>query len=157
MKERLLPYLACPACGGVIRLLSIARRDGAEILEGDLDCESCARHYPVIRGVPRFASLDVIEADKAATAENFGFSWQHFTQTDERYAEQFLGWLTPVRPEFSKDKLVLEGGYGKGRDTRLSPARCARELIAGVLRAALGRAFAAHGHVQARHVISADL
>lgn len=157
MKERLLPYLACPACGGVIRLLSIAQRDGAEILEGDLDCESCALHYPIIRGVPRFASLDQLETDKAATAENFGFSWQHFTQEDERYAEQFLGWLTPVRPEFFKDKLVLEGGCGKGRHTRLAAEWGAREVIAVDLSAAVEVAFAATRDLENAHIIQADL
>ena len=86
MKQKLLTYLACPACGGEIRLLSVARReDDGEILEGDLDCASCARHFPIVRGVPRFAELDEIEEEKAQTAANFGWQWQHFTQEDEHY------------------------------------------------------------------------
>ncbi|MBV9210181.1 MAG: Trm112 family protein [Acidobacteria bacterium] len=58
MKERLLTYLACPSCAGELRLLSIARREGAEVIEGDLDCAGCARHFPIVRGVPRFAALE---------------------------------------------------------------------------------------------------
>ena len=98
MKKRLLEYLVCPSCGGEIRLLSVARLEGDEILDGDLDCVSCSRHFPILRGVPRFAELSQIEADKAATASNFGWQWQHFTQADEQYDEQFLGWIAPVEP-----------------------------------------------------------
>lgn len=157
MKERLLPYLACPACGGEIVLDETAVRDGAEIMEGKLNCSSCARSFPIERGVPRFASLDKIEADKAATAENFGFSWQHFTQADERYAEQFLGWITPVKPEFFAGKIVLEGGCGKGRHTQLAAVWGAREVIAVDLSAAVEVAFAATRGLENAHVIQADL
>ncbi|HEY0547580.1 MAG TPA: methyltransferase domain-containing protein, partial [Pyrinomonadaceae bacterium] len=157
MKERLLTYLACPSCGGDLRLLSIALKDGAEIIEGDIDCVNCSRHFPVVRGVPRFAALEKIEADKAATAENFGFSWQHFTQTDERYAEQFLGWITPVRPEFFKDKVVLEGGCGKGRHTLLAAEWGARDVISVDLSAAVEVAFQATRERENAHVIQADL
>ena len=90
MKKRLLQYLACPECGGDLRLLSVAKEDNGEILEGDLDCVGCLKHFPVVRGVPRFAELDKIEEDKAATASSFGWEWQHFTQEDERYGEQIV-------------------------------------------------------------------
>src|SRR5919202_1301185 len=120
MKNRLLEYLACPECGADIALLSVAKQDGIEILEGDLACKGCARHFAVVRGVPRFVKLDEIEGDKAATASSFGWEWQHFTQEDERYGEQMLGWIAPVKPEFFKDKVVLEAGCGKGRHTRLA-------------------------------------
>ncbi len=114
MKERLLQYLACPACEGELALASVVEaeesRGWAEILEGELACQVCAWKYAVRRGVPRFAGVSEIEHDKAATAENFGWQWQHFTQTDERYDEQFRGWLAPVAPEFFQNKTVLEGG-----------------------------------------------
>src|ERR1051325_6513000 len=100
MKQRLLEYLSCPACGGEIRLLSVAKREEQEILEGDLECAGCAARFPVVRGVPRFAALGKVEEEKAATAANFGWQWQHFTQQDEKYEAQFLGWIAPVRPDF---------------------------------------------------------
>ena len=71
-------------------------------MEGSLRCGPCALSFPIAGGIPRFADLDQIEKDKKATAEGFGWQWQHFTQTDERYADQFLGWIAPVRPEFFK-------------------------------------------------------
>ncbi len=157
MKERLLQYLICPGCGGELRLHSAGRGERDEIMEGKLDCAPCARHFPIVRGVPRFADLEKVEADKAATAENFGFSWQHFTQQDERYAEQFLGWLKPVKPDFFKDKVVLEGGCGKGRHTQLAANWGARDVIAVDLSAAVEVAFAATRNLENAHVIQADL
>jgi SAM-dependent methyltransferase len=157
MKQRLLQFLACPSCGGEIRLLSVARDEEGEIMEGDLDCASCARHFPVVRGVPRFAELDKVEADKAATAANFGWQWQHFTQADDQYEEQFLGWIAPVEPAFFQDKLVLEGGCGKGRHTQLAARWGAREVIGIDLSAAVETAFAATRHLENAHIVQADI
>src|SRR5213075_2438135 len=118
MKQTLLQYLQCPACEGELQL-SANKSDGAEILEGELGCRR-GHVFPITRGIPRFANLDQISADKADTAAQFGWQWTHFTQADERYAEQFLGWIAPVRPEFFAGKVVLEGGCGKGRHTQLA-------------------------------------
>jgi SAM-dependent methyltransferase len=157
MKRKLLQYLACPACGGEIRLLSVAKEEAEEILEGDLDCAGCAQHFPVVRGVPRFADLGKIEEDKAATASSFGWEWQHFTQEDERYGEQMLGWLDPVQPEFFKDKVVLDGGCGKGRHMLLAAHWGARDVIGIDLSDAVESAFAATRHSENMHVVQADL
>ncbi|HEY0376012.1 MAG TPA: methyltransferase domain-containing protein [Pyrinomonadaceae bacterium] len=157
MKPRLLEYLSCPSCRGEIRLLSVARGEGAEILEGDLACASCARHFPVVRGIPRFADLTAIEEDKAATASNFGWQWRHFTQRDEKYEEQFLGWVAPVGPDFFKDKVVLEGGCGKGRHSRLSAEWGARDHIGVDLSVAVETAFAATRDLENAHVVQADI
>jgi SAM-dependent methyltransferase len=135
----------------------VARWEDAEVVEGDLDCAGCARHFAVVRGVPRFADLDQLEAEKAATAANFGWQWQHFTQEDERYAEQFLGWIAPVRPEFFKDKVVLEGGCGKGRHTQLAARWGARDVIGIDLSAAVESAFAATRSLENAHIIQADI
>ena len=157
MKKRLLQYLACPECGGEIRLLSVAKEDGGEILEGDLDCVSCAKHFPVVRGVPRFAELDKVEEDKAATASSFGWEWQHFTQEDERYGEQMLGWIDPVKPEFFKGKVVLDGGCGKGRHMMLAAEWGASDVVGVDLSDAVESAFAATCNAENMHVVQADL
>jgi SAM-dependent methyltransferase len=161
MKERLLQYLACPSCEGELGIASVAARDETrgwtEIVEGELACASCARKFAVRRGVPRFADVSEIEREKAATAENFGWQWRHFTQADERYDEQFRGWLAPVRPEFFKDKLVLEGGCGKGRHTQLAAAWGARDVVGVDLSAAVETAYAATRDVPNAHVVQADI
>lgn len=157
MRERLLNYLACPSCAGTTRLASEDRREGEHIIEGQLSCGSCQRTWPITRGVPRFASLDEIEAEKAATAAGFGWQWQRFTQTDDKYAQQFLGWIAPVQPEFFKNKVVLEGGCGKGRHTQLAAQWGAREVIGVDLSAAVETAFAATRDLPNAHIVQADI
>lgn len=156
MKRKLLDYLRCPACAGNIFLAAETHSDKEEVMEGRLDCRVCSKSFPITRGIPRFASGS-IEPDKAATAENFGWQWQHFTQEDERYAEQFLGWIAPVRSDFFGDKIVLEGGCGKGRHTRLAAEWGAREIIGVDLSDAVETAFAATRELDNAHVVQADI
>src|SRR5438552_8316818 len=157
MKERLLEYLACPSCEGVIEQRSVTKHEAGEIIEGQLECAVCNQHFPVLRGIPRFAETSEIESDKALTAEKFGWSWQHFNHHDPLYAEQFLGWLAPVRPEFFAGKVVLEGGCGKGRHTQLAASWEARDIISFDLSNAVETAFAATRDLENAHIIQADI
>jgi SAM-dependent methyltransferase len=157
MKRKLLDYLRCPSCAGAILLASVASTEGAEIIEGQLACDSCQRTFPIARGIPRFANPDKLERDKAATAENFGWQWQHFTHGDDLYADQFLGWIAPVRPEFFREKVVLEGGCGKGRHTLLAAGWGAREVIGVDLSDAVETAFAATRQLENAHIVQADI
>lgn len=157
MKERLLQNLSCPACAGAITLDSAETREDGEILEGRLACTSCDLNWPIVRGVPRFASLAEVKEDKAATATNFGWQWQHFTQSDEKYDEQFLGWIQPITRDFFQDKVVLEGGCGKGRHTLLAAQWGARDVIGIDLSAAVETAFAATRHLPNVHIVQADI
>jgi SAM-dependent methyltransferase/uncharacterized protein YbaR (Trm112 family) len=157
MKERLLQLLACPSCQGKLSLQETAKRDGIEILEGTLRCAACGSNTPIIRGVPRFADLGQIEKDKAATASSFGWEWQHFTQEDHRYGDQMLGWLDPVTEEFFKDKVVLDGGCGKGRHTLLAASWGARDVVGVDLSDAVESAFAATRGSENMHIVQADL
>jgi SAM-dependent methyltransferase len=157
VKERLLQYLSCPACAGAITLASVATTEAEQIIEGQLSCDACTRTWPIVRGVPRFASPETVEEDKAATAANFGWQWQHFTQFDEKYEQQFLGWIAPVTPEFFKDKVVLEGGCGKGRHTQLAAQWGARDVIGVDLSGAVEPAFAATRNLPNAHIVQADI
>jgi SAM-dependent methyltransferase len=157
VKEHLLTYLRCPRCSTEIEIAAIRHREGAEIMEGELVCGAAAHRFPITRGVPRFASLESIEEDKASTAANFGWQWTHFIQADEGYAEQFLGWIGPVQPEFFKNKIVLEGGCGKGRHTQLAAGWGASEVIGIDLSAAVESAFAATRDLKNAHVVQADI
>jgi SAM-dependent methyltransferase len=156
LKEKLLSFLVCPSCAQSLEL-SVSSWDGAEIMEGKLACTSCNKSYPINSGIPRFADLAEVESDKQATAAGFGWQWQHFTQEDTRYEEQFLGWITPVRPEFFRDSLVLEGGCGKGRHTSLAARWGAKEVIGIDLSVAVETAFAATRNLSNAHVIQADI
>ncbi|HSE19967.1 MAG TPA: methyltransferase domain-containing protein [Pyrinomonadaceae bacterium] len=156
MKERLLSYLVCPSCEASLDL-SVAKTEDGEIIEGELRCTPCSSSFPITSGIPRFANLAHVERDKRATAEGFGWQWQHFTQADERYAEQFLGWIAPVTPEFFRDKVVLEGGCGKGRHTQLAARWGARDVIGIDLSVAVETAFAATRALPNVHIIQADI
>lgn len=161
MKKSLLKLLACPSCEGEVRLTRTAEAvetaHGVEVAEGELSCVACARMFPIRRGVPRFADARAVEAEKASTAENFGWQWQHFTQRDDHYGEQFLGWVAPVRPEFFAGKFVLEGGCGKGRHTRLAAEWGAREVVGVDLSDAVDVAYAATCELPNAHVVQADI
>jgi SAM-dependent methyltransferase len=156
LKEKLLSYLVCPSCNGSLEL-SVERVEQQEIMEGALRCNACAASFPITRGIPRFAPLTEVESDKQATAANFGWQWQHFTDEDSRYAEQFLGWIAPVTPEFFQNKVVLEGGCGKGRHTQLAARWGARDVIGIDLSAAVETAFAATRSLPNAHVVQADI
>ncbi|MGI8812844.1 MAG: methyltransferase domain-containing protein [Pyrinomonadaceae bacterium] len=157
MKEKLLDLLACPTCGGDILLAYASKYEEREIIDGVLTCKKCTREYKVVRGVPRFADLGKIEADKAETAENFGWQWTHFTQEDPKYNEQFLGWLQPVKKEFFKDKIVLEGGCGKGRHTKLAAEWGAKEVVGIDLGDGVESAFALTRNMPNAHIIQCDI
>jgi len=157
MKEKLLDLLACPTCGGDILLADASKYEGKEIIDGVLTCKKCTREFKVVRGVPRFADLDKIEQDKAETAGNFGWQWTHFTQEDEMYADQMLGWLQPVIPEFFKDKVVLEGGCGKGRHTKLAAEWGAKEVVGFDLGIGVESAFALTRELPNVHIVQCDI
>lgn len=156
LKKTLLNFLVCPTCEAPLDLL-VTKAEDEEIMEGELRCASCASSFPITSGIPRFANLEEVDSDKRATAAGFGWQWQHFTQEDERYAEQFLGWIAPVTPEFFRDKVVLEGGCGKGRHTQLAARWGAREVIGIDLSVAVETAFAATRSLPNAHIIQADI
>jgi SAM-dependent methyltransferase len=156
LKEKLLSYLVCPSCNGPLDL-SVAQAEQQEIMEGALRCGACGASFPIRSGIPRFADLADVEHDKRATAANFGWQWQHFTQEDTRYAEQFLGWIAPVTPEFFRDKVVLEGGCGKGRHTQLAARWGAQEVVGIDLSVAVETAFAATRSLPNVHIVQADI
>jgi len=157
MKEKLLDLLACPTCGGDLLLAYASKYDGKEIIEGVLTCKKCGREYKVVRGVPRFVDLTKIEEDKAETAENFGWQWTHFTQEDAKYSEQLLGWLQPVKPEFFSGKIVLEGGCGKGRHTKLAAEWEAKEVVGFDFGDGVESAFALSRNMPNAHIVQADI
>jgi SAM-dependent methyltransferase/uncharacterized protein YbaR (Trm112 family) len=156
LKQKLLSYLVCPSCEGSLELV-VESTEQQEIMEGALRCHACASSFPIQTGIPRFANLSDVESDKRATAAGFGWQWQHFTQEDSRYADQFLGWIAPVTAEFFRDKVVLEGGCGKGRHTQLAARWGARDVIGIDLSVAVETAFAATRSLPNAHVIQADI
>lgn len=153
MKETLCQYLACPECGGDLSL-RIEDREDAEIISGALACGDCPRAWPIQGGIPRFAALD---EDQRETAENFGAQWLEFDHLGEHHKQQFLDWIAPVTPEFVKGKVVLEGGCGKGRHTRLIGSWGAEAVIGVDLSSAVEAAWRNTRDLPNAHIIQADI
>jgi len=114
-----------------------------------------------MRGLlPAFSRRAVADLDQArkgqGETQKIGWQWQHFTQKDDKYADQFLGWIGPVKPEFFADKLVVEAVGGKAV-IRSSPRMGAREVIGVDLSAAVESAFAANPWTGKCHIIQADI
>src|ERR1044072_6497739 len=151
-----MKYLCCPDCSGDLELRA-TEVDVSEIMQGVLACVACDRQFPIVRGIPRFASLNEVDAEKKATAENFGWSWQEVSHEDEKYDEQFLGWISPVKPYFFKNKLVPQDGFGKGRYTLRAAKWGARDVDAVNLSHAVEVSFASTCRLKNAHVIQADI
>jgi len=155
MKPSLPELIACPACAG--RLASRpSKEEGDEVIEGELTCGACGLVYPVRRGVPRFTGTGAA-AETSRTAEAFGWEWQAFPEIEARHEQQFLDWIAPARPETFRDKVVVEGGCGKGRHTRLVARYGARAIIGVDLSDAVDVAFANTRGEPNAHIVQADL
>ena len=155
MKESLLPYLICPACGGDLQLLA-QEREGREIITGELRCRNCAASYAVRGGIPRFAATG-LSADKEATAKNFGAQWLVFDEVEGHHEAQFRDWIAPVTPEFVRGRTVVEGGCGKGRHTRAIAEWGARDVIGVDLSDAVEAAYRNTRDLENAHIIQADI
>jgi SAM-dependent methyltransferase len=126
-------------------------------MEGDLRCAGCEARFAVRGGVPRFAASEPPSRVSARTASAFGWEWKAFPTIDAHHERQFLDWIAPAGPEAFRDRVVVEGGCGKGRHTRLAARYGARAVIAVDLSDAVDVAFAnTRGEANA-HVVQADL
>jgi SAM-dependent methyltransferase len=154
LKPGALDFLACPSCSGSLTL-DAAERVAGEVLLGELGCAGCGAHYPIRRGVPRFAGeLGEVEAETAAA---FGYEWTRYRELAARYRQQFLDWIRPVEPTFLHGRTVLEGGCGKGRHTAVVAELGARAVVAMDLSDAVDAAFENTRHLENVHVVQADL
>ena len=155
MKERLLQYLACPSCGGDLALTDAERLTG-EIIAGSLNCARCEQSFAVRDGIPRFADLTNDEVQRE-TAENFGAQWLEFDHVQQHHEQQFLDWIAPVTKDFVRGKIVVEGGCGKGRHTRLIGEWGAKDVVGVDLSVAVEAAYRNTKDLANVHIIQADI
>ena len=155
MRHRALAFLACPQCAHALEL-SPGAVQGDEILGGHLGCPSCQARFPIVDGVPRFAPAALAD-DAQRTVERFGEQWTEFDFLSDEYEQQFLGWIAPNDRATFVDRVVLDGGCGKGRHTRLAARFGARDVLAIDLSAAVDAAYANTRSLPNVHVIQADL
>jgi len=155
MKPSLLSYLVCPECKCALSLRS-DRQDEAEILEGSLLCEQCRASFPIVRGVPRFLAGD-LSADKQETAAAFGYEWTHYSELTDADRAEFLDWIKPLDETSFVNRVVLDGGCGKGRHLFLAAQLGAADVIGVDLSDAVDSAYQNTRHLPNAHVVQADL
>jgi SAM-dependent methyltransferase/uncharacterized protein YbaR (Trm112 family) len=155
MKASLLPLLACPDCGGAL----VADAPGpaaGEIESGALSCDGCARAFPIVRGVPRFAPPPG-EGLARATVERFGWQWREFRERLAEYRGAFLDWVKPLGEADFAGAVVLDGGCGMGRFAEVAAALGAATVVGIDLSESVEVAQAIARERPNLHVVQADL
>lgn len=155
MKKSLLTLLTCPDCQSGFEARA-ERTDDEDVLEGMLVCKVCGQTFPIVRGIPRFLSSD-LGAAKEATAKAFGYEWTHYSALTEADKAEFLDWIKPLTPKAFVDRVVLDGGCGKGRHIALAAEFGAREVVGIDLSDAVEAAYQNTRHLPNVHVVQADI
>ncbi|MGA2592246.1 MAG: methyltransferase domain-containing protein [Bryobacteraceae bacterium] len=155
MKDAVLQLLACPRCHAAFEAVP-DNGDGAEILEGKLNCTGCRTSFPIRRGVPRFLP-EKLDPAKRATADAFGYEWTNYFQLTPADRLEFLDWIRPLTADDFVDRVVLDGGCGKGRHIYLASQFGARQVVGIDLSDAVESAFQNTRRLPNVHVIQADI
>jgi SAM-dependent methyltransferase len=155
MKPRLLSYIVCPQCGSSFDVRTESEREG-EIVEGFLQCRGCQASFPVIRGIPRFLPAE-LSAAKRATAAAFGYEWTHYAELTAADREEFLDWIKPLDESVFANRVVLDGGCGKGRHLFLAAKFGATDAIGIDLSDAVESAYQNTRRLPNAHVVQADI
>ncbi|MBL9038878.1 MAG: class I SAM-dependent methyltransferase [Archangium sp.] len=129
--------------------------DDGHILSGSLGCHGCARSFELLAGVPVLLPKEV-PLVATRTAARFAAEWTRWAQLRSYYERQFFDWVAPVSRDDFIDRLVLEGGCGKGRHTSLI-ANFARQVVALDLGESAWVAFANTRHLPNVHVVMGDV
>lgn len=156
MKRKLMEYIVCANCRGNLTLRQF-ETSGFDIEEGLLCCEKCEARFPVIEGIPRILSSDLLPKlvsnyesfmrkhglkysdavnlavydSDAGIAEGFEFEWQKHSEVLREHEKEFLHVLGDVLPPNKiKEKIVLDAGCGQGRFSYFSHKYGAATVIA---------------------------
>lgn len=103
MHQRLLQHLRCPSCGA----------DFASFSERELRCSLDGHTFPVVNGVPRFAS------DDTETAKYFGYMWGQQAEIaipPQSASPYHLAVMQQAVGAAPFKGLVLDAGCGEGVD-----------------------------------------
>jgi SAM-dependent methyltransferase len=109
-----------------------------------------------VRGIPRFLPRALTEQQKA-TADAFGYEWTNYSELTDADRQEFLGWIYPLGPADFENRVVLDGGCGKGRHIFLAAQFGAREVVGIDLSSAVEAAYANTRELPNVHVVQADI
>ena len=119
MKDLLLDFISCRACGGNFISAATAHADDGEIMQGTIICAQCRTEFPIINGIPRMIRGVKTEADlRRVYADSFGHQWTTYQwlrdeDEDELYA------ITDLKAADFSGKVILDAGCGGGRLARI--------------------------------------
>ncbi len=180
MRERLLQWLVCPACGDKLTI-EVTSWEGSEIVEGTLS-STCGQIFPIINGVPRLlcgtikSKLPELYPDffhrypgllghkpifkenswnerKAATMDRFGYEWGQFS---DYTCNNFKPFIAPLPDDFFKGKLGLDVGCGAGRHVKQA-SKLGAEIVAVDLSQAVDAAQINNAGNERVHIVQADI
>jgi len=154
MKLKLLKFLVCFSCGRPFKL-EVYFKDN-EIKEGLLACTKCGKSYPIKNYIPRILPPQLNKQTKK-TAESFTYEWKNFSNLYNQYKRQFLDWVFPIKPQFFKNKIILDAGCGVGRHVFHSARFGAKEVIGVDLSNSVDVAYQHVKRLPNVHIIQADI
>jgi SAM-dependent methyltransferase len=156
MQRSTLDLLICPSCQGTLRVQEVAEEDAStgNIVEGQLECFSCGKRYPILRSLPRFVAAENYAA-------SFGFQWHRFdrVQIDKATGNSFsrdrfdAGTQWPARLEGQR---ILEAGSGAGRFTQVA-LETGAEVYSFDLSAAVDANYRTNGNNANLHLFQASI
>ena len=151
-----MELIVCPKTGEALDL-AVDRQEGQEIVEGRLTSPD-GTVYPITGGVPRLLPDPVkVSRKQQETVDRFGEQWNEFDFLGDHYEAQFLGWIRPNTRDDFRDRVVLEGGCGKGRHSALCAQWGAKDVLAIDLGSAVDVCYRNCAPYPNVHVIQADL
>ena len=134
MQLRLLEFIACPACGGCLSLLSGANESlpaeglSTEVEKGKIACQGCQLIFPVSGFVPdlRLAS----ERHESATISHYNALWTKSDLSDD-FEPHSMAVAEVVPFGIKAGQVVLDAGCGIGKDTAwLAPQHPEAQFLA---------------------------
>lgn len=93
---------------------------------------------------------------KRKTLESFGFQWNMFHEMFSEFRDNFLNYISPLKPSFFKGKLVLDVGCGFGRHTYYS-AEFGAEVVGLDLSHAVESAYRNVRKFPNAHIVQGDV
>ena len=185
MKQSLVRLLACPECRADIKIALPQNPDG-DIDTGLLACTRCARHFPIIEGIPRMLPdkfMDTVrveypqffedhktynispstcdtatkfDRDTKRTSRSFGYQWNVFSTMYEDWKANFIDYIKPLDASFFPGKLGLDMGCGFGRHLYWSGTYGA-EMVGVDLSRAVCAAYRNTRHLPNVQVVQGDI
>jgi len=120
LQLRLLEFIACPACGGRLSLLSGATERlpaeglSTEIEKGEIVCQNCQLTFPVRGFVPDLRIES--ERQQSATIIHYSALWTESDLLDD-FEPHSMAVAEVVPLGIEARQIVLDAGCGNGKDT----------------------------------------